>query len=584
MWRIASCAAASAAAYQVLCSTTGRSDVLCKTAPPSPVQLPSRSQHVQAAKHTEFDVVVVGGGATGAGTALDAAARGLTVALVERDDFASGTSSRSTKLVHGGVRYLEKAFKELDIEQFKLVSEALNERSRVLKIAPHLCTQRDILVPLYKWYMVPYMWAGLKMYDLVAALHFVGDLKWSHFISKSKVEQRFPSLQTAGLWAGVVYTDGQFDDAGMNVSLVLTAAAQGACVLNHSEVVKVLHNDANKVCGVEVVDQETGEKFEIKARAVVNATGPFVDTLRHLDSPSSSDLVVPSAGVHVVFPAELCPRDIGLLNPQTSDGRVLFLLPWEGRTLVGTTDGASELSFSPLPPEEAIQFVLDEMRHYLRPSVQLKRSDVLAAWSGLRPLIKDPNAKDTASLVRNHIILKSETGLITIAGGKWTTYRQMAQETVDAVVAAIGKTDAKKCTTQDLVLIGGENYTPEHYKTLMENHSIDMEVAQYFAHRYGTQADHVLKMAQDDGYRRLVDNHTFLEAEVVYACRQQYATTIADVLGRRLRLAFLDCKAAHSCILRVADIMQKELRWTRSKRNQQIAAAEAFLHTMGLPP
>lgn len=325
---------------------------------------------------------MIGGGATGTGIALDAVTRGLKVALVERDDFSSGTSSKSTKLVHGGVRYLEKAVWELDYNQYKLVKEALRERKYFLDIAPHLSTWLPTLLPLRKWWEAPYMWVGTKMYDLLAGSE---GPEGSYYMSKAKTLAAFPTLDKDKLVGSLVYHDGQHNDARMNVSLAMTAALFGATMVNHMEVTSLEKDASGKICGAKLKDQNAaggdGDGFVVRAKGVINATGPFSDSIRKMDAPNDAGMVAPSSGVHIILPGWLGPQKMGLIDP-SSDGRVIFMLPWEGGLLAGTTDDACSVIQNPVPREQEIDWILSEVKRLIAPQVDLQRSDVLAAWSG----------------------------------------------------------------------------------------------------------------------------------------------------------------------------------------------------------
>lgn len=389
-----------------------------KNQPRPTTPLPSRVAQLTSLKDTkEFDVLVIGGGATGAGVALDAVSRGLKTALVEQDDFSSGTSSRSTKLIHGGVRYLQKAIMHLDYDQYHMVKEALYERANLLFIAPHLSNPLPIMLPVYQWWQVPYYWFGIKMYDIVAGKKLV---KPSYYLSKTKALELFPMLKKSKLCGALVYYDGQHNDARMNIAIALTAARMGATIANHVEVTQLIKKTDSEgksvICGAVVKDKMTGSEFEVRAKSVVNATGPFTDTIRQLDNPKTPKICQPSAGVHIVLPDYYSPDKMGLLDPSTSDGRVIFFLPWEGATIAGTTDRPCKVTHHPAPMEEDIQFILSEVRHYLTSDIEVRRGDVLSAWAGIRPLVLDPNKSSTESIARNHIIHVSESKLVTIAG------------------------------------------------------------------------------------------------------------------------------------------------------------------------
>ncbi|XP_069472516.1 glycerol-3-phosphate dehydrogenase, mitochondrial isoform X2 [Ambystoma mexicanum] len=548
-------------------------------------ELPSREAQLMTLENTkEFDVLVIGGGATGSGCALDAVTRGLKTALVERDDFASGTSSRSTKLIHGGVRYLQKAFMSLDLEQYNLVKEALHERANLLEIAPHLSAPLPIMLPVYKWWQLPYYWVGIKAYDLVAGSQC---LKSSYILSKSKALELFPMLNKDKLVGAIVYYDGQHNDARMNLAIALTAARYGAATANYTEVVHLLKktdpaSGKMRVYGARCKDVLTGKEFDVNAKCVINATGPFTDSLRKMDDQEVPNICQPSAGVHIVMPGYYSPDNMGLLDPATSDGRVIFFLPWERMTIAGTTDTPTEITHHPIPTEEDINFILNEIRNYLSNDVEVRRGDVLAAWSGIRPLVTDPNSKNTQSISRNHVVDVSDSGVVTIAGGKWTTYRAMAEDTIDAVIKA-HKLKAGPCKTVGLFLEGGKDWTPTLYIRLVQDYGLESEVAQHLASAYGDKAFEVAKLAKVTGKRcpivgrRLVSEFPYIEAEVKYAMKE-YACTAVDVISRRTRLAFLNAQAAEEALPRIVDIMGKELNWSDEKKKEELETAKTFLY------
>ncbi|KAL6073037.1 hypothetical protein STEG23_000455, partial [Scotinomys teguina] len=334
---------------------------------------PSREAQLMTLQNTsEFDILVIGGGATGSGCALDAVTRGLKTALVERDDFSSGTSSRSTKLIHGGVRYLQKAIMNLDVEQYRMVKEALHERANLLEIAPHLSAPLPIMLPIYKWWQLPYYWVGIKLYDLVAGSNC---LKSSYVLSKSRALEHFPMLQKDKLVGAIVYYDGQHNDARMNLAIALTAARYGAATANYMEVVSLLkktdpETGKERVSGARCKDVLTGQEFDVRAKCVINATGPFTDSVRKMDDTNAPVICQASAGVHIVMPGYYSPESMGLLDPATSDGRVIFFLPWEKMTIAGTTDSPTEITHHPIPSEEDINFILNEVRNYLSCDVE----------------------------------------------------------------------------------------------------------------------------------------------------------------------------------------------------------------------
>ncbi|EJU03376.1 DAO-domain-containing protein [Dacryopinax primogenitus] len=556
---------------------------------------PSRKQMLDGLKAAgrdgeELDLLIIGGGATGAGVAVDAASRGLKVGMVERDDFSSGTSSKSTKLVHGGVRYLQKAVMELDYEQYKLVKEALRERRVFLSTAPYLSNMLPIMLPLYQWWQLPYYYAGCKMYDFLAGGE---NMASSYIMLKERALEAFPMLKPDNLVGAIVYYDGQHNDSRMNMALVMTAVHYGAMVANHTEVVKVnktVSPDGSepKVTGARIRDNMTGEEWDVKAKGVINATGPFADGVRQLDDPTVKPIVAPSGGVHVTLPNYYSPRTMGMLDPHTSDGRVIFFLPWQGNTIAGTTDSPVPVEHEPKPKEEEIEWILDEVRRYLSPDIQVRRGDVLSAWAGIRPLVRDPAAKNTESLVRNHMINVSPSGLLTVAGGKWTTYREMAEETVDTAVKAFDLKPASPCKTQAVRLVGGHGWTDTMFIRLIQQYGLETEVAQHLASTYGDRAWTVCSLAEPTGLHwplhghRICDLYPYIDAEILYGVRYEYALTAVDFIARRTRLSFLNAQAALDSLPTVISVMGDELGWGVKRRRQEWIAARNFLDSMGL--
>lgn len=558
-----------------------------------------------------YDMLVVGGGATGAGVALDAATRGLKVALVERDDFSSGTSSKSTKLVHGGVRYLEKAVWELDYNQYQLVREALKERKYFLQTAPHLSSWLPIMVPLDHWWKAPYYWAGCKFYDFLAGSE---GIESSYFLTRSKALEAFPMLKQDDLIGALVYYDGAHNDSRMNVSIAMTAALFGATVANHTEVTSLIKDANGRVCGAKVRDAiadrdgQQSDDISVHAKCVVNCTGPFTDSIRKMDNQDIKEIVAPASGVHVVLPGYYSPGKMGMIDPSTSDGRVIFFLPWQGNTIAGTTDSPSPISKNPLPDEGSITWILDEIRGYLSPEMKVRRGDVLAAWSGIRPLVKDPKAHNTESLVRNHLVDISPSGLLTCAGGKWTTYRQMAEDCVDAAIQEFGlKTnsvpDAPRvsgteavddgaildgsCQTHMVRLIGAHGFSRTLFIPLIQYFGVETEVAKHLTESYGDRAWTVASLCALTDRRfpargeRISRLYPFVDGEIRYAVRHEYAQTAIDVLARRTRLSFLNAQAALEALPKVIDIMTEELNWDRQRQDLEWKESK-FART--LPP
>ncbi|KAK9916103.1 hypothetical protein WJX75_008612 [Coccomyxa subellipsoidea] len=559
-------------------------------------EVPSRQQLLHhlanGTADNPYDLLIIGGGATGTGCAVDAATRGLQTALVEREDFASGTSSKSTKLVHGGVRYLEKAVFNLDYGQLKLVFEALHERKRLLQNAPHLSSALPIMTPCYKWWEVPYYWAGLKAYDLVAGTQ---GLTLSRYTTPAESRRQFPTLAEHGpdkksLKGTIVYYDGQFDDSRLNVSLACTAAMAGATVLNYAEVTRVIKDETGRVVGATVKDVLGRKSCDVYARQVINATGPFSDGIRHMSEPEAPKMIMASAGVHVTLPDYYSPDHLGMIVPKTKDGRVVFMLPWLEATIAGTTDSSSEITTRPQPTEEEIQFILDAISEYL--TVEVRRSDVQSAWSGLRPLAVDPNAKDTASASRDHIVTQDPDGLITVTGGKWTTYRLMAEDAIDKALATGRLRAAGPCRTHDLPLVGAAGYTPalftdvaQHYRVPHRPGAIDTAVARYLAAAYGDKAKVITRIAEDRKLgKRLVRGHPMIEAEVVYAVHNEFCEHPEDFIARRTRLAFVDTAAAEQALPKIVELMAQEKGWWWARRRTETKRAQDYLATFHSRP
>ncbi|WP_243362452.1 glycerol-3-phosphate dehydrogenase/oxidase [Fundidesulfovibrio terrae] len=520
----------------------------------------------------EFDLLVIGGGATGCGAALDAATRGLDVALVEKGDFSQGTSSKSTKLVHGGVRYLEKAILKLDREQFGLVREGLRERGYLLRNAPHLAHPIQLMTPVATWFQAAYIFAGLVLYDLLAGRLSLGR---SRLVGRAKAKRLFPQLNLDGYVAAVIYYDGQFNDARMAVTLARTANAHGATCVNHVEVVELV-KECNQVRGAVVRDTVTGETWTIRAKGVINATGPFADAIRRMDDPHAGDMLKVSSGIHILLDAKHTPPDMSLMIPSTEDGRVLFMIPWMGHVLFGTTDEPARVEHDPVPEEKDVDYLLRYASKYLRQP--LTRDDVLAVWSGLRPLVFSPGKGSTQELARTHVLDVSASGLLTMTGGKWTSYRSMAEDAVDAACVRFGLCRGRKSATRTMRLLGSCGHVPGSWEELARREGIEPAVARSLYSLYGDEARRVLAVAREPGLmERIHPGHPYIGAEVAYAVRQEMAAHVADVLIRRLPLGLLDMIHAQEAAPVVAGIMARELGWDEARVNEEIESARALL-------
>lgn len=542
--------------------------------------------HERAAAGNAWDLVVIGGGATGLGIAVDASARGHATLLIERDDFGSGTSSRSTKLLHGGVRYLAQG-------NVSLVREALRERDIALANAPHLTRPIAIVVPCRSHFEKVFYRSGLLLYDRLAGR---SSLPASRGLSASRLRQFVPGLaERVGdkpFVGGVLYHDGQFEDARLALALARTAWSAGACVVNHAEVVDLMRTgavtgsvgDNGKLAGVVVRDRETGDAIECLARVIVNATGPFADAVRRIDDPRSEAMIAPSQGVHLVLPDRFLPGATGVIVPRTPDGRVIFALPWRDRVIVGTTDTPLKtIPREPRPLESEIAFLLELCGRYL--ANPPARSDVLAVFTGVRPLVRGDGAVATSRLSRDHSIQVSASGLVTITGGKWTTYRRMAEETVDLVerLAGLGR---RACTTRSLRLHGcpgvttqeGQGDAPTREPPAAYENPADDHLS-----LYGTDASIIRAIAEESPSmaRPIHPQAVTSAAEVVFAVREEMARTVEDVLARRTRDLVVDARVAWAAAPVVAELLATEIgrdaTWVASQVNSFRAAASASM-------
>lgn len=497
-----------------------------------------------AEREQPWDIAIIGGGATGVGICVDAASRGYSVCLVEQHDFGKGTSSRSTKLVHGGVRYLQQG-------NISLVMEALKERGIMRQNAPHLVHDLAFVVPNYIWWEAPFYGIGMKVYDMLAGKY---GFHHSQLLSKEEVLKRIPTLEENGLRGGVLYYDGQFDDTRLLINLAQTAEAQGGVLLNYARVTHLLHGDDGFVSGLKFTDEESGTSYSLHARSVINATGPFCDALRRMDEPEAPPMIAPSQGVHIVLDREFLPGESAIMVPRTSDGRVLFVIPWHDYAVLGTTDTKIDTStLEPQAQEQEVDFILETARRYL--SKPATRADVRSVFTGIRPLVKAAEGTSTAALSRDHTIHVSKSGMITIAGGKWTTYRKMAEDCVDHAVT-IARLDERPCITRHLNIHGYHQHA-EQFGDLKYYGSDAVELRQWMT------ADPQMAM-------RISETLPIYAAEVVWAVRNEMARTVEDVLARRTRALFLDVAAAKAMAPKVAEIMATELQRDKAWQDEQI--------------
>jgi glycerol-3-phosphate dehydrogenase len=494
------------------------------------------------AQPREYDIAIVGGGATGLGVALDAVARGFSVVLVESHDFAKGTSSRATKLVHGGVRYLAQG-------NISLVYEALHERATLLRNAPHIAQPLAFIMPSYAWWETPFYGAGLKLYDALAGQSGLGQ---TEFLSRAQTLKSLPTARPEGLKGGVKYWDGQFNDARLALALARSAAERGALLVNYCGASDLLY-EQGKVVGLVCQDFETGATHRIKAKCVINATGVWVDALRQKDGDANRGdgrrptrpMVAPSQGVHIVVDRDFLDADVGLMVPKTADGRVLFAVPWLGKVILGTTDTPrNDLPHEPEPFKDEVEFILSESARYLRRAPS--RKDVRSVWVGLRPLVKpqDDEGEPTKTLSREHTVLVSRSGLVTVTGGKWTTYRAMAEDVLQKCFENSLLIARPRGVTTHLQLIGA-GVVPGRRHNIGEPPGL---------HCYGSEYQAVLALPGAD----VALTPGLTEAMVRFAARYEYARTVEDVLARRSRLLFLDAHLAGALATKVGEILREE--------------------------
>lgn len=494
-------------------------------------------------KSKKWDFIIIGGGATGVGVAIDAASRGYRTLLIEQADFGQGTSSRSTKLVHGGVRYLQQG-------NVSFVLEALKERGLMLQNAPHLVHNLPFIVPNYDWWESPFYGIGLKLYDILAGKHGFGHSK---ILSKEQTLKHLPTIETEGLRGGVMYFDGQFDDARLVIDMVQTATEQGATLINYMSA-ESLSKSKDYVDGVVANDLETGKKYHLGARCVINATGVYADSIRKMEDENSKPMIRPSQGIHIVLDKSFLPGDSAIMVPHTDDGRVLFAIPWHECVLVGTTDTEmSEIPLEPVPLQSEVDFLIAHTARYL--TKDPTPADVLSTFAGLRPLVSVGDSENTAAISRDHVVHISHAGLVTITGGKWTTYRKMAEDTVDQA-AVLAQLDPSPCVTHDLQ-IHGYHKNAKQFGNLVN---------------YGSDAPALTDLLRDSPKysEPLHPSLPYVAGEVIWAARYEMARTVEDFLSRRTRALLLNARASMEMAPKVAELLAKELDRKRKWKKEQV--------------
>ena len=537
----------------------------------------TRAEELHNISGQQFDLCVIGGGATGSACALDAQLRGIRTVLLEAGDFAGATSSAATKIIHGGVRYLEEAIKGLDLQEYHVLVRALHERVRMLENAPHLTRTLEFLVPSYHWIDVAYLDIGLTIYDWLAGS---GRISPSKFLSREETLERMPELNPEGLVGSVAYADGQFDDARYNIALVETFSKAGGDVLNYAKVTDFVRNSNGRISGAIFQDQLSAHTSTVRVYVIVNATGPQSDSIRQLATPTLLKRMRPSKGSHILLPLELFPTDDALLIPKTEDGRVLFAVPWGGRLLVGTTDEEVSPGAELIVTKEDVEYLLRHLNRYL--TRRVTPDDIVSGFAGARPLVGSDGSGDTKRLARDDVIeADPATGLISIMGGKWTTHRAMAEDTINAVERTLGlpQTESK---TRNHILHGGEGFTDDYWKRLCRGHAVSEGTAQHLAAKFGTASARVLELTAEDPVllHTILAGGRAISAEVIYAVRYEMAATIEDVLSRRLGMQFYSWSDCIDAAPIVGSLMQNELGWTNAFTQDAVATYVQKIHRL----
>ena len=542
-----------------------------------------RWQAKVSAKDEVFDVCVIGGGATGAGCALDAQLRGLRTLLLDGGDFASAASSASTKLVHGGVRYLEQAIRNFSLEEYRIVKNALRERLYMLANAPHLAHPAHFLVPVYSLAKAAYYIAGMKIYDAVAAR---SNLFPSSFLSREQALNRMPGLNANGLRGAVCYSDGQFDDARYDLGLVETYTQVGGTALNYARVTSFVTDDHGRLVMANVHDEISGEDFTARANKFVNATGTAADKIRKLANPMLTSRMRPSKGVHLIFPADVFPGDDALLVPRTEDNRVIFAVPWQERLLVGTTDDEITPKTKMLVQKNEAEYLLRQLNPYLASPLRVEQA--LSGMAGLRPLVASQSHRTTSKLLRDHEVeLDSTSGLISILGGKWTTHRMMAEDTIDAVQREMAR-PVTPCLTKQYPLAGASRYHKSFSKDIEKEYSLSADVARHLTSKFGSIALKILKLTDENPSwkSRIAAGLPVIQAEIIYCIRNEMAETIEDLLARRTGAQLYGWKLALQASSVVGSLLAAEKNWNAQQTSGAIVEyserLESYLEELAL--
>ncbi|BFG03366.1 glycerol-3-phosphate dehydrogenase mitochondrial [Drosophila madeirensis] len=551
-------------------------------------ELPTRKMCLDAFKSNHYDVLIIGGGVVGAGCALDAATRGLKTALVEGDDFGSGTSSKSSKLLHGGFRDLEQAIRRFDRAAFRRVQRSLMERSKIGHLAPHLNQPVPIMLPIHHWWQAPLYYLELRLYHMLAPK----GTKDFQYVSADEAVDIFPMMRRGDLFGAYVFYERQYDDARMCLSVALTAARYGADICNHMKVERLLKNKDGNIGGAQAVDQLTGKSYTIRAKIVINATGHLSDSVRLMEDPMAEQLCTSSWGSIAVFPRFYCPQHVGVFDPHTKDGGSIFFLPWQGHTLVGTSNEACDvpgnkaaLCAPPQPSEREVQCLLEGIQHFVSPSFDVRRCDVLAVWGGFKAMPVESAALNNTPL-RNHVVNLGPRNMVSIVGGTWSSFRMLAEKAVNAAIK-YGNIDAlrpRSVTADACKLDGANGWTPRMFIRLVRDFGMERDVAEHLSNTYGSNAFKVAVNASNSGKgwpivgKRLHSEFPYIEADVKQGVRD-FACTLVDMVARRLRVAFLNVQVADEILPQVANVMGRELKWSSERKAKEIDDTRRFLST-----
>jgi glycerol-3-phosphate dehydrogenase len=523
-------------------------------------------------QHENYDIIIIGAGAVGSGVTMDATLRGYKVLLLEKDDFGSGASSKSSKLVHGGVRYLEKAIKNFDKAQYNLVKEGLHERAIFLKNTSYISKKIKINIPTFSYLNLFYTWIGLFMYKLIAGKKSLGN---NSFLNKVVSNLFFPNIKNENLKGCVSFYDGSFLDTRMIISLLQTASSKGANLKNYCQVNGFLYDENQKIIGVKYFDKFENKQYELFSKCVVNASGANVDKMRFLDDKNSDKILSLSNGVHIVVKKEFLGSNEALLISDTSDGRIIFILPYLNHCLIGTTDESCDYEENIKVKDSDIEYLLNEVNIYFQKP--LRKEDILSSWSGIRPLIKNSNKNSTQEIVREHLINRSKNGLVSIAGGKWTTYRKMAEELMYFLIDKKILEKKEPCITKNYKLLGNETGYKDLEK-LISFYPITKNTKESLITLYGTNATKVLSLANElENFQLINEELPYLKAEIIYCIENEFVKKPVDFLSRRIGLSFIDKKASISCVDVVCQEMAKLYNWNKDELELQIKESKEYI-------